>query len=172
MDQIAKDVNIGEEIRKKMAEKKVFQKHLATFLKSQQPLIHKLLTKKSIDTEKLVKISNFLGYNFFKLYCQDCQGSDTMQDAASMSCGGKAKRAKVLDNIDYDRVSESINHDEINKILREHNDSLKNEVEHLRQLNNELLKENRNLLNVLLHIGGLDSSAKDTDSSDPIQQVL
>ena len=65
MAQIIKDVNIGEAIKKIMAKKKIYQKDIAEALNFTQPYMNKLLSKQSIATDRLVQISNIIGYNFF-----------------------------------------------------------------------------------------------------------
>ena len=167
MAQIIKDVNIGEAIKKIMAKKKIYQKDIAEALNFTQPYMNKLLSKQSIATDRLVQISNIIGYNFFMLYSMD------QQEQKNMPLEVIAKPEKVdipLDKASRQKVSENISYAEINKVLMDHNDSLKKEVEHLRELNYELMKQNSELVNSLLQ--GARMGVITTSGDTPISSQL
>lgn len=58
-------LNIGTSIWEYMLENHIPQNQLATALGVTHPVVSKLLKKESIDTDKLVEISNFLNRDFF-----------------------------------------------------------------------------------------------------------
>ena len=58
-------IHIGNRIEICLREKKITQNQLATYLGVQRPVVSKLLRKDSIDSGRLVAISNYLGYDFF-----------------------------------------------------------------------------------------------------------
>ena len=58
-------IHIGNKIEMCLREKKVSQNQLAAHLGVKQPVVSKLLRKDSIDSGRLVVISNFLNHDFF-----------------------------------------------------------------------------------------------------------
>lgn len=58
-------IHIGHRIEMHLREKKITQNQLAAHLGVQHPVISKMLRKKSIDSERLVIISNYLEHDFF-----------------------------------------------------------------------------------------------------------
>lgn len=58
-------IHIGNKIEMCLREKKISQNQLAAHLGVQHPVVSKLLRKKSIDSGRLVVISNFLKHDFF-----------------------------------------------------------------------------------------------------------
>lgn len=62
------DVNIGPLIARKLNELNISKSDFARKLGIANQNVNRILEKKSIDTGKLVEISEALGYNFFKAY--------------------------------------------------------------------------------------------------------
>lgn len=58
-------IHIGNKIEMCLREKKISQNQLAAHLGVQHPVVSKLLRKNSIDSGRLVVISNFLKHDFF-----------------------------------------------------------------------------------------------------------
>lgn len=70
MTQIKK-VHIGEEIEARMNELQLTKSDLARRIGVPKQNMNRLLEKNTIDTDKLVLISDALDFNFFTLFCQD-----------------------------------------------------------------------------------------------------
>ena len=64
-------IHIGQKIEICLKEKKRTQNQLADLLGVKHPVISKLLRKDSIDSGRLVMISNFLGHDFFVDFYKD-----------------------------------------------------------------------------------------------------
>lgn len=64
-------LHIGEIIRQKMLEQHVSVVYLARHLSCSRNNVYKLLSKYSLDTEVLMKISKLLNYDFFYLYSEE-----------------------------------------------------------------------------------------------------
>lgn len=62
-------LNIGLLIEQKLNERDMSKSELARRTGIANQNINRILEKSSIDTEKLVKISHALDYNFFQDYC-------------------------------------------------------------------------------------------------------
>ena len=66
-----KEVHIGKLIRAKMKEQGRTNVWLARQLPCSPNYIYKIYNSSTISTDQLVRISNLLGYNFFKEYIQN-----------------------------------------------------------------------------------------------------
>lgn len=64
-----RDVNIGERIKSVLHQRKIVQSQLGEMICVPQSKISKILSRSSIDTDELYKISEALNYNFFEEYC-------------------------------------------------------------------------------------------------------
>lgn len=63
-------VHVGSSIEAKLREIKMTQTEFARLLGVKQPEASRLLKRESMDTAKLVTISNILKYNFFENFCE------------------------------------------------------------------------------------------------------
>ena len=61
-------INIGVEIGQYLKVNHITQNHLASALGVTHPVVSKLVKSRSIDTEKLVSISNILNHDFFRVF--------------------------------------------------------------------------------------------------------
>ncbi|MBE6313170.1 MAG: XRE family transcriptional regulator [Bacteroidales bacterium] len=61
-------VHIGQEIKKELIRQERTPTWLAKKISCQSQNVHNIFKRKSIDTEQLLRISNALQYDFFKLY--------------------------------------------------------------------------------------------------------
>lgn len=64
-------LEIGLLIRQKLKERKRTIVWLAANLSCSRTNVYKIFDKRSIDTDYLLKISDLLGYDFFKLYSEE-----------------------------------------------------------------------------------------------------
>ena len=71
-----KQVDIGTEIKRKFEKSKMTQKEFGKLLGIPQQNVSRIFNKKSIETSKLIKISNVLGFNFFTLYSPESSSSN------------------------------------------------------------------------------------------------
>ncbi len=62
---IGKDINIGLSIEQKLNELGINKSEFGRKIGVANQNVNRILEKKSIDTDKLIEISNALGYNFF-----------------------------------------------------------------------------------------------------------
>ena len=70
MKAMVPSIHIGEQIALRIKELGISKSEFARRYGIHQQHVNKLLSYASMDTEKLVKISNILEYNFFTLYTQ------------------------------------------------------------------------------------------------------
>lgn len=79
-------LNIGLLIEQKLNERDMSKSELARRTGIANQNINRILEKSSIDTEKLVKISHALNYNFFQDYCDaEFPNSGSSQHNVSLS---------------------------------------------------------------------------------------
>ena len=100
-----KSVNIGEEIKKIFDKSKMTQKEFGKLLGMQQQNVSRIFNKKSIETSKLIKISNALGFNFFTLY----QGDDNNEQITVEAFDHSVAAANSTVSIgDYNELSSKV----------------------------------------------------------------
>ena len=63
-----RSVNIGEEILSRLNQMNVSKSEFGRLIGIPQQNVNRILERKSIDTEKLIKICSALKFNFFSLY--------------------------------------------------------------------------------------------------------
>lgn len=83
---IETNINIGLLIERKLQEKGVSKSELARRIGIANQNVNRLLSKPSIDTDKLAAISRALGYNFFAEYMAD--GRATASGDGSVAVSG------------------------------------------------------------------------------------
>lgn len=64
-------VHIGEEIKKRLDEKKMSKSEFARRIGAQQQHINRVFEKDTIETKRLVAVSEALDFNFFSLFCDN-----------------------------------------------------------------------------------------------------
>lgn len=64
-------IDIGRAISIELEKQNMTKTEFARKFGIAQSNVNRILEKESIDTDKLVDISNILGFNFFTLFCQD-----------------------------------------------------------------------------------------------------
>ncbi len=75
------DIHIGKEIENKLRTLKWTQAKFAEKLGIKQPSVNSILKKSSIDTSKLVEISEILEFNFFELFVNKETKNRNIQDS-------------------------------------------------------------------------------------------
>lgn len=80
-----KKVNIGLLIEQKMNELNVSKSELSRRCGIANQNINRVFGKTSIDTDKLIDISEALGYNFFKVFVDDGVMSNTIETSGDFS---------------------------------------------------------------------------------------
>ncbi len=96
-----KHVNIGAEIESRINQLGVSKSEFGRKIGIPQQNVNRILSKPSIDTDKLSKICSVLDYNFFCLYC--AQQSEHYE--AHGSHGISAKNIGSIDNREIVEVS-------------------------------------------------------------------
>lgn len=66
-----KKVHIGEEIKKRLDEKKMSKSEFARRIGAQQQHINRVFERDTIETKRLEAICEALDFNFFSLYCDN-----------------------------------------------------------------------------------------------------
>lgn len=66
-----KKVHIGEEIKKRLEDKKMSKSEFARRIGAQQQHINRVFEKDTIDTKRLEAVCEALDFNFFSLYCDN-----------------------------------------------------------------------------------------------------
>lgn len=129
--------HIGNKIIDILKQKKVTQAELGDYLGVSHQEVSRLLKHNSIDTGKLVLISNFLNYNFFGCYYW-------LETSEEMMAGG------VIDNILIKYVDELFIEDTVTAVLMDHEVMSKygKNMKNMVNLINRLWKENQELKNI------------------------
>ncbi len=83
-------IHIGERIAERLREMKMTKTEFAKRFGIQPQHVNKLLSHKSIDTDKLMRISEILGFNFFTLYCPGTFGVSGYRAAIVTAKNGTA----------------------------------------------------------------------------------
>ena len=65
-----KEIHIGDLIKKRATESGIETSRICNFFKCNEQEVEEMYTCKSIDTEKLLKWSKLLDYDFFRFYVQ------------------------------------------------------------------------------------------------------
>ncbi len=65
-----KSIHIGNFVKKRVAENGIEISHICQFMKCSEDEIYKTYSSKEIATEKLLKWSKLLDYDFFRIYTQ------------------------------------------------------------------------------------------------------
>ncbi|GEN76382.1 transposase [Chryseobacterium hagamense] len=65
-----KNIHIGNLIEKRVVEKKMELYHICNFMKCTEEEIYRMYGSHEISTEKLLKWSKLLDYDFFRIYTQ------------------------------------------------------------------------------------------------------
>ena len=65
------DINIGEAIDRRLKELHMSKTEFGRRLGMPQQNVNRILRDRNIKTDKLAEICDILGYNFFRLYCED-----------------------------------------------------------------------------------------------------
>lgn len=87
MKTMVPSIHIGEHIAQRIKELGISKSEFARRYGIHQQHVNKLLSYSSLDTEKLVRISNILEYNFFTLYTQGVVNISAIQSSVNTGKG-------------------------------------------------------------------------------------
>lgn len=103
------NLHIGDEIKKKFDKSGLTQKEFGNRIGMAQQNVARLFASESIDTKRLVAVSNALNYNFFELYTSNSNHIETHGDMSPASQNGDitqtigdavlAERVKALEKL-------------------------------------------------------------------------
>ena len=79
---INKGINIGLSIEQKLNELGINKSEFGRRIGIANQNVNRILEKKSIDTDKLIEISNALGYNFFLEFIEDANNAVATGDGS------------------------------------------------------------------------------------------
>lgn len=84
-----RDIHIGRLIRQRLDETGMSYSEFATSLCCQRHSLYYMFEQKSIDVEKLARISRILDYDFLRLY------SSGPEETETTTCGDKSRLALI-----------------------------------------------------------------------------
>ena len=131
-----KEVHIGEEIKRRFELKKLSKTEFGRLIGIPQQHVNKIFAKKSIDTDRLLKISDALDFNFFSLYITE---TANMSAFSTVSMGGENVHNNVGDsaialqlqlqknNMDNSKATEEMLRDQI-QVLKDNVEQLKSNL--------------------------------------------
>lgn len=110
------DVNIGLAIEQKLNEMNISKSEFGRMIGIPQQNVNRILDKPNIDTEKLIKISKALNYNFFQDYCDaEFPNSGSSQHNVSLS----GQNNQVINNTSgRDSISNATTKDEYEERIK------------------------------------------------------
>ena len=137
------EVHIGQEIGKKLREKKISKTEFGKLIGIPQQNVNRILQRDTIDTKKLVAISNALKFNFFQLYCDNLQQFDVKTEgnnspavgSGHISVGtmlnqGSVEASKYLDLLIREKDERIKEKDELIEVLKNRIEDLINKNRH------------------------------------------
>lgn len=96
---MVKDIHIGSIIRQKLEESALSISEFANRINRTRPTVYDIFTRKSIDTELLLKISEVLEYNFLKeVYLKEQDNAAARQEGRVRYIVGREVGADELKN--------------------------------------------------------------------------
>ncbi len=133
MDRELKDINIGQAIEERRKELKITKSELARRIGIPQQHINRMLDRDTMETKRLVKVSEVLDFNFFGLFCP-CQPTKvsgylsavTLQGHANNVIGAAPLAAELA--IQKNKAEEL---EKVNTMLRERIEDLKGQIARL-----------------------------------------
>ena len=117
-------ITIGSQIEKILREKRMSVSEFAKKINTNRNNVYHIFNRKTIDTGLLEKISNVLGYNFFKSYNSNLSDESIINE-------NNDENLKIISELKID-----------NKILKKEIDQLKKEIQ-LKDKIIDLLENNK-----------------------------
>lgn len=96
-------LHIGDEIKKKFDQSGLTQKEFGNRIGMAQQNVARIFASESIDTKRLVAVSNALNYNFFELYTSNSNNIETHGDMSPVSRDGNISQV-IGDAVLVERV--------------------------------------------------------------------
>ena len=127
-----RDINIGLSIEQYLNAKNISKSEFGRRIGIMQQNVNRILSKSNIDTDKLIKISEALGYNFFQEFISTDKDTDKTD--------GEIKNNVAATSIEDQPLSDSDK-----KFYQEQIQFLTGQVKDLSQRNHELEDELRNI---------------------------
>ena len=94
-----KNIHIGKEIERRLAYLRMTKTEFAKRIGMLQQNINRVIDSRSIDTDKLQKISDALGFNFFTLYTDNGDKSITIGDKAKAETNDKEDEKVIRERL-------------------------------------------------------------------------
>lgn len=139
---IDKGINIGLCIEQKLNELGINKSEFGRRIGVANQNVNRILEKKSIDTDKLIEISNALGYNFFLEFIEDANNAVANGDA-SVAVSGNSNTSVVNGALATGDGSVAVNG---NNNHTAKNELLEEKIRHLE----DLVAEKERLIQVLM----------------------
>lgn len=139
---IDKGVNIGLCIEQKLNELGINKSEFGRRIGVANQNVNRILEKKSIDTDKLIEISNALGYNFFLEFIEDANNAVANGDG-SVAVSGNSNTSVVNGALATGDGSVAVNG---NNNHTAKNELLEEKIRHLE----DLVAEKERLIQVLM----------------------
>lgn len=93
------DINIGEAIDRRLKELHMSKTEFSRRLGMPQQNVNRILRDSSIKTDKLAAICDILGYNFFRLYCEDAGAVNAVAPGESEVQASDSEKVQYLERI-------------------------------------------------------------------------
>lgn len=155
MDRELKDINIGPAIEERRQELKISKSELARRIGIPQQHINRMLERDTMETKRLVKVSEALDFNFFVLFCPGSpQAVSGFMSAVTLK--GHANNFVGADMVAAELAVEKSK----NEAIEEKNAELKERIEELKE---QIRRLDNNLKDKDTIIALLRESSKSND---------
>lgn len=123
-------IHIGKEIEKRLQNLKISKTEFGRRIGIPQQNVNRIIDKDTIDTGKLLQISNALNFNFFELYCDPHEEVHTEGDLSPASGSGDVE-VIVGDAVLMERVKS------LNTLIAEKDERIAELKERIEELKNK-----------------------------------
>jgi transcriptional regulator with XRE-family HTH domain len=114
------DVHVGNMILDYLNKNRITQAELARGLKLDSSYLHRLLVKKSMETDRLLEICYALSYNFFPAFCNDTKAYENGTSFGHVELGTRIeKRLKEIEMTQVEFADKlGVSQSEVSRLLR------------------------------------------------------
>lgn len=136
MDMDLKNVHVGEAIEKRRKELKMSKTEFGRRIGVQQQHVNRILTRETMETAKLVRVSEVLDYNFFSLFCP-------LKHEVSAYLAAVAFDGNAINQIGDSQLNAEISR--LNGVVEQRDASITRLTERIEELKHEIKRLESNL---------------------------
>lgn len=136
MDMDLKNVHVGEAIEKRRKELKMSKTEFGRRIGVQQQHVNRILTRETMETAKLVRVSEVLDYNFFSLFCP-------LKHEVSAYLAAVAFDGNAINQIGDSQLNAEISR--LNDVVTQRDASITQLTERIEELKHEIKRLESNL---------------------------